>query len=61
MLKCCKPAIRGTAVLKIVIGAPCTVLRIGGIFDAEDSRENSMKNADKYPVVVPGDFRRKAS
>jgi hypothetical protein len=41
LLKCCKPAIGGTAMMEIVIGAPPTVLRLSGLFEADDSRKNS--------------------
>ena len=41
LLKCCKPAIRGTAMMEIAIGAPPIVLRLSGLFEADDSRKNS--------------------
>ena len=44
-LKGCEPAISRAAIPSIVIGAPRTVLRISGFFNADDSHKNSQ---DKY-------------
>jgi len=53
LFQCCEPAIRATAVPGIVIGAPLTVSRFSGFFDADDSRENSQD--ERYlPCVSAG-------
>ena len=46
LLKCCKPAIRGTAP-HIIFGAPPTVLRLSGLFDADDSCESAHDDKQK--------------
>ena len=41
LFKCYPPAIPGTTMLKIVIGAPRTILRLSRFFDADDSCESA--------------------
>jgi hypothetical protein len=41
LFKSCEPAIPGTTTIAIAIGTPLTILRLSGLFDADDGCENS--------------------
>src|SRR6516162_11441711 len=41
LLQCCVTALRATVAIAILIEAPGTVLRLSGLFDADDGRDNS--------------------
>ena len=61
LLKGCEPAIPRAAIPGIVVSTPCTVLRPGGFFDADDSgkkiprmnSESLMANSYSLPLKDP--------
>jgi hypothetical protein len=47
LFKSCEPAIPGTTTIAIAIGTPLTILRLSGLFDADDSCESAHDNEQK--------------